>query len=69
MVRLPPHARFTGFSKRPLGDPRRETNAMFSLSVNSRAEVDEIAGRMIAERAIKSAHAAALLAELRGALA
>ncbi len=33
------------------------------------AEVDEIAGRMIAERSIKSAHAAALLAELRGALA
>jgi len=33
------------------------------------AEVDEVASRMIAERAIKPAHAAALLAELHAALA
>src|SRR6185295_2239142 len=32
------------------------------------SEVDEIAGRMIAERAIKQARAVALLAELHGAL-
>lgn len=40
--------RFTGFSKRPLGDPRRETNAMFALSVNSRAEVDEMVRKAVA---------------------
>ena len=40
--------RFTGFSKRPLGDPRRETNALFSLSVNSRAEVDEMVRKAVA---------------------
>ena len=33
--------RFAGFSKRPAGDPHKQTNALFSLSVNSRAEVDE----------------------------
>ena len=40
--------RFTGFSKRPLGDPRRETNALFSLSVTSRAEVDEMVRKAVA---------------------
>jgi predicted lactoylglutathione lyase len=42
------NARFTGFSKRPVGDPRRETNAMFALSVNSRAEVDEMVAKALA---------------------
>src|SRR5919202_5061145 len=32
--------RFAGFSNRPLGDPRKETTALFTLSVNSREEVD-----------------------------
>jgi predicted lactoylglutathione lyase len=41
-------ARFTGFSKRPIGDPQRETNAMFALSVNSRAEVDELVDKALA---------------------
>jgi hypothetical protein len=40
--------RFAGFSKRPMGDPRRETNALFSLSVNSRAEVDEMVHKAVA---------------------
>lgn len=40
--------RFTGFSKRPLGDPRRETNAMFALSVNARDEVDAMVDRAVA---------------------
>ena len=40
--------RFTGFSKRPLGDPRRETNAMFALSVNSREEVDAMVRKAVA---------------------
>jgi len=40
--------RFTGFSKRPMGDPRRETNALFALSVNSREEVDEMVKKALA---------------------
>jgi len=42
------HDRFTGFSRRPLGDPRRETNALFAISVNSRAEVDEMVRKAVA---------------------
>ena len=34
--------KFATFSNRPLGDARKETNALFSLSADSRAEVDEI---------------------------
>ena len=41
-------ARFTGFSKRPIGDRTTETNALFALSVNSRAEVDEMVRKAIA---------------------
>jgi predicted lactoylglutathione lyase len=33
--------RFIGFSKAPLPDPTRETGALFSFNVGSRAEVDE----------------------------
>ena len=40
--------RFTGFSKRPLGDPRKETNAIYALSVNSREEVDEMVRKAVA---------------------
>jgi predicted lactoylglutathione lyase len=40
--------RFTGFSKRSLGDPRKETNAMFALSVESRAEVDAMVKKAVA---------------------
>lgn len=40
--------RFAGFSKRPLGDPRQETNALFALGVNSRAEVDAMVRKAIA---------------------
>ena len=40
--------RFTGFSKRPLGDPARETNAIFAMGVGSRAEVDEIVHKAVA---------------------
>lgn len=34
------HDRFTGFSKRPIADPRKVSQALFSFSVSSRAEVD-----------------------------
>ena len=40
--------RFTGFSKRPLGDPQAETNALFAVSVDSRAEVDEMVHKAVA---------------------
>jgi predicted lactoylglutathione lyase len=40
--------RFTGFSKRPLGNPREQTNAMFSLAVNSRVEVDAMVQKAVA---------------------
>ena len=40
--------RFAGFSKRPTGDPRRETNALFAVSVSSREEVDEMVEKAVA---------------------
>jgi uncharacterized protein len=40
--------RFAGFSKRPVGDPRRETGALFALSVNSRDEVDVMVQKAVA---------------------
>jgi predicted lactoylglutathione lyase len=40
--------RFAGFSKRPVGDARQETNALFALSVNSREEVDEMVRKAVA---------------------
>jgi predicted lactoylglutathione lyase len=41
-------ARFAGFSKRPMGDPGKETSALFAFSVNSRAEVDEMVNKAVA---------------------
>ena len=32
--------KFQGFSKRPAGDPRKETGALYALGVGSREEVD-----------------------------
>jgi predicted lactoylglutathione lyase len=40
--------RFAGFSKRPAGDPTRETSALYAVSVDSRAEVDEMVARAVA---------------------
>ncbi len=40
--------RFADFIKRPMGDSRTETNALFALSVNSRAEVDAMVEKAIA---------------------
>lgn len=40
--------RFADFSKRPIGDTSRETGALFALSVNSRAEVDEMVRKAVA---------------------
>ena len=40
--------RFASFSKRPTGDPREETSALFAISVNSREEVDEMVHKAVA---------------------
>jgi predicted lactoylglutathione lyase len=41
--------RFKDFSKRPVGDARKETSALFAISVNSREEVDALVEKAIAE--------------------
>jgi predicted lactoylglutathione lyase len=41
------HERFKGFSKRPLGDPARETAALFAVSVGSRDEVDALVKKAV----------------------
>ena len=40
--------RFRGFSKRDIGDRRKETSAMFAISVNSREEVDAMVRKAVA---------------------
>ena len=40
--------RFAGFSKRPAGDPRAQTSALFALSVDSRDAVDAMVARALA---------------------
>ena len=40
--------RFATFTKRPAGDPRKETQALFTLGVNSREEVDDLVRKAIA---------------------
>jgi uncharacterized protein len=39
--------KFRDFSKRPVGDPRKETNALFAISVNSRDEVDALVKKAV----------------------
>ena len=40
--------KFKDFSKRPVGDPRTETNALFAISAGSREEVDEVVKKAVA---------------------
>jgi uncharacterized protein len=40
--------KFKEFSKRPAGDARKETNALFAISVNSREEVDAMVKKAVA---------------------
>ena len=42
------HEKFAGFSTLPIGDPRRDTAALYAFSVDSREEVDGIVNRAIA---------------------
>ena len=39
--------KFDSFSKRPRGNPREQTSAMFALGVGSRADVDEMVTKAI----------------------
>ena len=41
------HERFMGFSKRPVGDRTKETNALFALSAESREHVDAIVHKAV----------------------
>ena len=47
-VMLLVHDRFTGFSKRPISDPKKVATALFSYSVNSRDEVDATVKKALA---------------------
>jgi predicted lactoylglutathione lyase len=47
--------KFKEFSKRPVGDPRKETSALFAISVNGREEVDALVKRALA---VGGSHAA-----------
>ena len=40
--------RFKEFSKRPVGDAQKETNALFAISVDSRDEVDAFVNKALA---------------------
>jgi predicted lactoylglutathione lyase len=40
--------RFASFARRPVGDSQTETNALFAISVDSRAEVDEMVKKAVA---------------------
>lgn len=40
--------KFAGFSPRPAGDPHTHTNALFALSVDSRADVDDMVRKAVA---------------------
>jgi uncharacterized protein len=40
--------KFASFSKRPAGDPQKETNALFALGVESREAVDEMVRKAVA---------------------
>ena len=40
--------KFASFSKRPLGDPQKETTALYAIGVGSRAEVDEMVRKAVA---------------------
>lgn len=47
-VMLLTHAHYRQFSKRPIGDARRESQALFALTVEARGEVDTTLTRAVA---------------------
>ena len=48
-VMLMTHERYRGFTKRPIGDARRESQALIALSVENRDAVDATLTRAVAE--------------------
>ena len=40
--------RFGTFTRQPVGDPRKDTTALYALGVNSREEVDEMVNKAVA---------------------
>ena len=40
--------KFASFSKRPLGDPQKQTDALYAVGVESRAAVDEMVNKAVA---------------------
>ena len=47
-VMLLTHERYTGFTQRPIGDAKRESQSLLALSVDTRDEVKEILDRAVA---------------------
>ena len=47
--------RFAGFARRPVGDSRTETNALFAISVDSREEVHAMVEKALASGATEAA--------------
>lgn len=47
--------RFAGFSKKPTGDARMETNAIYAITTDSREEVDDLHAKALAAGATKAA--------------
>lgn len=47
-VMLLTHDRYRGFTRRPIGDARRESQALIALSVDSRGAVDATLARAVA---------------------
>jgi predicted lactoylglutathione lyase len=47
-VQLQTHERYQGFSQRPIGDARRESQALYAISVESRDAVDATLARATA---------------------
>jgi predicted lactoylglutathione lyase len=47
--------KFGGFSRRPVGDAQKQTNAIFAITVNSRDEVDTLAEKALAAGASDAA--------------
>ena len=41
------HDKFSGFIKRPVGDPRKETHALFAIGVESREAVDAMVNKAV----------------------
>ena len=47
-VMLLTHGHYSGFSKRPIGDARRESQALFALTTDSREAVNATVARVVA---------------------